>query len=145
MATRMALFRRARQSRQNFSCSLIVLWLMFMPALVFSQMKPGPLTRKIDLNKGWRLQSSCKMSASGAEISSPAFNPTEWHNTNVPSTVLAALVADGTYPDPYFGMNLRGIPGTTYPIGENFAHLPMPDDSPFKCSWWYRTQFTLPR
>jgi exo-1,4-beta-D-glucosaminidase len=58
--------------------------------------------------------------------------------------VVAALVADGTYPDPDFGMNLRKIPGTTYPIGANFANLPMPKSSPFACSWWYRTEFTVP-
>ena len=62
----------------------------------------------------------------------------------MPSTVVAALVADKTYPDPFFGMNLRSIPGTTYPIGKNFAELPMPKDSPFRCSWWYRTEFRVP-
>ncbi|MGH9712382.1 MAG: glycosyl hydrolase 2 galactose-binding domain-containing protein [Candidatus Acidiferrales bacterium] len=62
----------------------------------------------------------------------------------MPSTVVAALVADKTYPDPFFGMNLRSIPGTTYPIGRNFAELPMPKDSPFRCSWWYRTEFRVP-
>lgn len=55
-----------------------------------------------------------------------------------------ALVAAGVYPDPYFGMNLRAIPGETYPIGEQFSNLPMPDDSPFRASWWYRTEFSLP-
>src|SRR5262249_14986143 len=43
-----------------------------------------------------------------------------------------------------FAMNLRSIPGTTYPIATNFAHQPTPADSPFKCSWWYRTEFSLP-
>ncbi len=62
----------------------------------------------------------------------------------MPSTVVAALVADKTYPDPYYGKNLRDIPGTTYPIGKNFSLLPMSKDSPFRCSWWYRTEFKLP-
>ena len=44
----------------------------------------------------------------------------------MPTTVLAALVADHTYPDPYVGMNLRSLPGMGYPIGEMFANLPMP-------------------
>jgi exo-1,4-beta-D-glucosaminidase len=43
----------------------------------------------------------------------------------VPSTVLAAQTAAGVFPDPYFGMNLRQIPGTTYPIGGIFANMPM--------------------
>ena len=63
----------------------------------------------------------------------------------MPSTVVAALVADKTYPDPYFGDNLRSIPGTTYAVGKMFSVMPMPKDSPFRCSWWYRTEFQAPK
>jgi exo-1,4-beta-D-glucosaminidase len=62
----------------------------------------------------------------------------------VPSTVVAALVADKTFPDPYFGQNLRDIPGASYPAGQNFSVLAMPENSPFRCSWWYRVEFRLP-
>ena len=77
---------------------------------------------------------------------SPAvgFVPDGWHKARVPNTVVGALVEDGTYADPYFGMNLRKIPGTTYKIGERFTLIPTPDDSPFKPAWWYRTEFDLP-
>ena len=95
------------------------------------------------MQSGWQLQSSCKMEATGQEISRLTFHAGGWHQTSVPSTVLAALVADKTFPDPYFGMNLRKIPGTTYPIGTIFAKQPMPKDSPFACSWWYRKEFSL--
>lgn len=97
------------------------------------------------MRKGWQLQSSCAMHAQGEQISTTGFSPSGWHATSVPSTVLAALVADGTYPDPDYGMNLRKIPGTTYPIGAIFANLPMPKNSPFACSWWYRTEMTIPQ
>jgi len=100
--------------------------------------------RLIPLSDGWMLESSCKVRATGAQISDSGFSTGGWHVTKVPSTVLAALVADQTYPDPYFGMNLRSIPGTTYPIGKNFSQLPMPNDSPFRCSWWYRIEFRVP-
>lgn len=100
--------------------------------------------RKLILRDHWMLQSSCHVKEVGEQISAPGFSTTGWHATSVPSTVVAALVADKTYPDPGFGMNLRSIPGTTYPIGKNFAGLPMPRDSPFRCSWWYRTEFLLP-
>jgi exo-1,4-beta-D-glucosaminidase len=99
---------------------------------------------RLRLHQNWMLQSACKLKAGGQEISSLHFKPSGWHRTTVPSTVLAALVADKTYPDPFFGMNLRQIPGTTYPVATNFAHQPMPEDSPFKCSWWYRTEFLIP-
>ena len=98
----------------------------------------------IPLRDGWSLQSGCKLHAAGDRISTPSFTPTGWYTATVPSTVLAAQVADGEYKDPYFGDNLRKIPGTTYPVGENFSNLPMPVDSPYHCSWWYRKQFGIP-
>ena len=51
---------------------------------------------------------------------------------------------DRVYSDPYTGVNLRSIPGTTYPIFEDFSNVPMPPASPFRQSWWYRTEFKLP-
>jgi len=98
---------------------------------------------KAALATGWALQSSCGMNATGQQISSPGFSVRGWHQTKVPSTVVAALVSDGTYPDPYFSDNLRHIPGETYPIGRNFSSMPIPADSPFRCSWWYRTTFDV--
>ena len=100
-------------------------------------------SQKVLLHSGWSLQSACKVSAGGEEVSKPGFKTEGWHSVTVPSTVVAALVADKTYPDPYYAKNLRDIPGTTYPIGKNFSLLPMAKDSPFRCSWWYRTEFTL--
>ncbi len=90
------------------------------------------------------MQSSAKIAEKGATLSTTAFRPADWYRTAVPSTVVAALVDHKVYPDPYFGMNLRSYPGLSYPVGQNFANQPMPADSPFAVSWWYRTQFQLP-
>ena len=90
---------------------------------------------KIFLHDGWALQSSCLFLAKGEQISTAGYKTNGWHSAAVPTTVVAALVADKTYPDPYYGKNLRDIPGTTYPIGKNFSLLAMPKDSPFRCSW----------
>jgi exo-1,4-beta-D-glucosaminidase len=87
------------------------------------------------------LQSACKLQAAGETIAAPGFSTDGWLNTTVPSTVLAAQVAAGVYPDPFFGMNMRQIPGETYPIGKNFIRMPMPPDGPYRCGWWYRTEF----
>jgi exo-1,4-beta-D-glucosaminidase len=92
----------------------------------------------------WKLQSSAQVGEPGERISMPAYRPDGWYPVSLPSTVLAALVAARVYPDPMFGMNLRSIPGTTYPIGRNFSTLPMPADSPFHVPWWYRAEFRLP-
>jgi exo-1,4-beta-D-glucosaminidase len=101
-------------------------------------------SQPLALREGWSLQSGCKMQAQGEAISKSGFETTGWRAVTVPSTVLAAQVADGEFKDPYYGDNLRKIPGTTYPVGENFSNLPMAADSPYRCSWWYRKQFVIP-
>jgi exo-1,4-beta-D-glucosaminidase len=96
-----------------------------------------PLTR-------WTIQSSAKIPLKGDALSLAGAETGGWHEITVPNTVVGGLVERGVYKDPYFGMNLRDIPGTTYPVGERFTLLPTPQNSPFKPSWWYRTEFTLP-
>jgi exo-1,4-beta-D-glucosaminidase len=96
------------------------------------------------LREGWRLQSSCKLQADGASIAAEGFATEGWLKTIVPSTVLAAQAAAGAVADPYYAMNLRQIPGASYPIGADFSNLPMPADSPYRCGWWYRSEFAAP-
>ncbi|HTW48831.1 MAG TPA: hypothetical protein VMD92_12835 [Acidobacteriaceae bacterium] len=96
------------------------------------------------LHEGWQLQSACKVQAAGDAISTASFHPAGWIATSVPATVVAAQVAAGIYPDPYYDMNLRKIPGEAYPIGELFANHPMPPDSPYRCGWWYRKELVIP-
>jgi exo-1,4-beta-D-glucosaminidase len=114
--------------------------LAFAPCLFSASHSDTP---KQWLKEGWRIQSSAKTQASGEQIASLGFDAGSWYPATIPSTVLAALVENKVYPDPYFGKNLRSIPGTSYHIGQNFSNLPMPDDSPFRVSWWYRTEFSL--
>src|ERR1019366_5482624 len=96
---------------------------------------------RIDLKKGWAIQSSAKVTQKGDEISTGKFQPSGWTAASVPTTVVAALVANKVYPDPYFGENLLLIPGTPTGRGQNAA---TPADSPFAVPWWYRTTFNLP-
>jgi exo-1,4-beta-D-glucosaminidase len=96
------------------------------------------------LHEGWRVQSACKLQAEGEAISTTAFHPDGWYAATVPATVLAVQVAAGIYKNPYFGTNLRDLPGMTYPVGGIFARLPMSPDSPYHCGWWYRKEFVVP-
>jgi len=96
------------------------------------------------LREHWLIQSSADVRADGAAISRSGFASNDWYPATLPSTVLSTLVQDEVYPDPYTGMNLRSIPGTTYPIFEDFSNILMPPTSPFRQSWWYRTEFKLP-
>jgi len=99
---------------------------------------------KLYLHANWQLQSSCEVKAMGAEISAPGFDAKGWHLTDLPATVVGALVTDKTYPDPFYGTNLKSLPGMNYSSKTFFAHQDMPKDSPFRCSWWFRTEFSLP-
>jgi len=100
--------------------------------------------KRSPLKNGWMIQSSAEVKQAGEIISTPQFQPTGWYRTSVPSTVVAALVQNKVYPDPHFGMNIRQMPGVKYNVGQNFSNVEMPEDSPFRSSWWYRTEFGLP-
>ena len=78
---------------------------------------------KILLAENWQIQSSCNVKADGREISAVGFRADRWHKTSVPATVVAALVADNTYPDPYFGMNLKSFPGMDYSSNLFFSRI----------------------
>jgi exo-1,4-beta-D-glucosaminidase len=106
------------------------------PAIAVSDLMP--------LHAGWALASGCKVTDTGDKISTAAYKPQGWIATTVPSTVLAAQVAAKLFPDPDYGYNLRNVPGTTYAIGSNFSTQKTPQDSPYRCAWWYRKTFTLP-
>ncbi len=99
---------------------------------------------RLPLRDEWRIQASAKAGADGAAISRSGFDARGWYPATVPNTVVGNLVENGTYKDPYFGMNLRSIPGTTYPIGHRFSLLPTPPESPFHGSWWYRREVEVP-
>ncbi|HEX5409751.1 MAG TPA: glycoside hydrolase family 2 protein [Gemmatimonadaceae bacterium] len=96
------------------------------------------------LRGGWLIQSSARAGTNGARISTARYQPRDWYRATVPSTVVGTLVEDGVYRDPFFGMNLRSLPGMTYKIGANFVHTAMAPESPFAVAWWYRTTFTTP-
>jgi exo-1,4-beta-D-glucosaminidase len=124
----------------------VSLFALVFPVLVeaAASAPAADVPRQVSLKQDWQIQSSAKVAETGTVISTTQFVPQGWYPASVPATVLAALVADHVYPDPYFGTNLRSIPGADYPMGANFANLQMPADSPFRVPWWYRTEFTLP-
>jgi exo-1,4-beta-D-glucosaminidase len=103
-----------------------------------------PSNSTLDLNGGWQIQSSCEAKTTGDLVSAPGFTATGWHKTTVPNTVVGTLVDDKTYPDPMYGTNLKKLPGMNYNDKSFFAIQDMPEGSPFRCSWWWRTEFTLP-
>ena len=118
---------------------------------------PGPfgaggavsrLQTRVSLNAGWSLQPSSGLATemaacAGERLSQPGLDISQWYRVDLPSTVLGALVSAGKIVDPYFGTNLRNIPGQG-PPAKNFSNFPMPDDSPFRQSWWFRKELPVP-
>ena len=102
------------------------------------------LPSPVFLHSNWHLESSCKLTAKAEAISLPGFDDSKWHPAIVPGTVVGALVADKSLPDPNFGKNLNSFPGAFTNNKIQAANLDMPADSPFRCSHWFRTEFASP-
>ncbi len=100
-------------------------------------------SNQFSLQGTWRMQSSCVDKSAPEAISTAGFGASGWHNAEVPGTAVGALVTEGTLPDPNYGMNLKSYPGMNY-TSRLFANADMPDDSPYRCSYWFRTEFSLP-
>lgn len=92
----------------------------------------------ISLSAGWHLHSSAGIEADGAVLSQPGVELSQWYALEQPCTVLSALVTAGVYADPYYGENMKSIPG--YQDGMWLRHL---EESPFRVPWWYRCEFDL--
>jgi exo-1,4-beta-D-glucosaminidase len=89
----------------------------------------------------WLVQSSSKVGHDGRRLSgreSSTADASAWYSARLPATVLSVLVAHGVYPDPFVGMNFLELPGRG-PAHQNFSNHPMPEDSPFRVPWWFRT------
>lgn len=80
----------------------------------------------LPMTDGWYLQSAERAGATGADISLPGYDTGGWYATEVPGTVMAALIKNGVYSDIFVGENLENIPGDQ-----------------FRQGWWYRKEFTL--
>ena len=86
----------------------------------------------------WAIASSQGLDADGAAISTPGFDDSGWIPATVPGTVAGSQMDAGLLGNPFFGTALQEVPGWTY------SFLPMPEDSPYRHAWWYRTEVTVP-
>jgi exo-1,4-beta-D-glucosaminidase len=103
----------------------------------------SPPDTAVFLHGTWQMQSSCVDKSAGEAISAPGYAASNWHRAEVPGTVVAALVADKTLPDPNYGVNLKSFPGISFG-NEPFSNRDMPAGSPFRCAYWFRTEFATP-
>ena len=130
-------------TRISFSLAFTLAVPLVLPKLLAAIETDAP-TNRTYLHKNWQIQSSCEAKATGDQISMAGFDASAWHKADIPATVVGALVTDKTYPDPNYATNLDSFPGMSHSNKRLFANEDMPDGSPFKCSWWYRTEFSSP-
>lgn len=89
---------------------------------------PAGKANEILLSGGnWQLQRASEVKASGEEISSENFNPTNWIIATVPGTVLSSYKNIGAIADPNYADNQNMI-------SEAF----------FNSNFWYRDEFNVP-
>jgi exo-1,4-beta-D-glucosaminidase len=94
---------------------------------------------KILLKNNWAIRSAADVKEKGEMISTTGYQPEKWYPATVPSTVLGTLVENKVFPDPYFGTNIESLPGYT-----SDRKVWMPENSPYRSAWWYRTVIKLP-
>jgi exo-1,4-beta-D-glucosaminidase len=78
------------------------------------------------LRDGWSIASSEDVKFPGNNISQSGFDVSKWYKATVPSTVMAALIANNEYPDIFMGDNIDKV-----------------DTARFRTSWWYRHEFSV--
>ncbi|MFE2129429.1 glycoside hydrolase family 2 protein [Streptomyces amritsarensis] len=75
---------------------------------------------------GYAVQSTAKVPDTAEAVSSPGYPATGWYPAGPRSTVLAALLAAGVYPDPFHSTQQQLIPAADFTV-----------------PWWYRSDFTV--
>jgi len=103
----------------------------------------GQTGNRVELRENWFLQSSCKVGIPPEVLSTSQYLPEHWYKTTIPSTVLAAQVANGEFKDIYVADNLHKLLSMENPVGSNQDI--QGSRNPYACSWWYRTEFHLPQ
>jgi exo-1,4-beta-D-glucosaminidase len=103
-----------------------------------------PLAAHVSLQGMWQMQSSCEDKFGGDTISFVGYAAKGWHAAEVPGTVVGALVGDKSLPDPDYGINLKSFAGFSSSPEGPFSNRDMPADSPYRCSYWFRTEFATP-
>jgi len=90
---------------------------------------PAPLADGTQYLTGgnWKVERASEVGATGAVLSSNAYNDAAWLPAVVPGTILTSYLRAGAVPDPNFD-----------------DHQVMVSDSYFTANFWYRNSFTIP-
>src|SRR5437868_8927703 len=120
--------------------------LFLVSALALAAHAQGKLEKvAVNLHNNWFVQSSAKVTDTGAVISAPGYSHAGWLQTNIPATPLGAEFDNNLVPSPYVNENAAQIAGTCYDVTTNYANVAWCNGSPYgPAPWWFLNQFTLP-
>ncbi|GGY58560.1 glycoside hydrolase family 2 protein [Streptomyces xanthochromogenes] len=94
------------------------------PATSATSVDPAP--GRATALAGYAIRSTAEVTDSPAAVSSPGYSTAGWFPAGPRSTVLAALLAAGTYADPFYSTNQQKIPKADFTV-----------------PWWYRADFDV--
>ena len=122
--------------------NLVVCAFAFTTALAQTHTQTVLTLRTPEFHHGahpWTMCQQAKAGAGGEVLSLAGYQPADpaaWSKAIVPGTVLNSLVANGVYPEPYFGLNnaheRKLIPDISE-TGRDFY------------TYWFRTEFSVPK
>lgn len=128
------------QGKQTFVFAILF---SFILASSCSSEKQESLPEKIALSSQgdggpdfhWQMKRVSELTEGGEQISNPDYKPESWAPAIVPGTVLNSLVANGDFPEPYYGQNnmrKNNLIPDIADVGRDFYYF------------WYRTTFEVP-
>ncbi len=113
----------------------LVLFIIFSES-AFSKERKYLFSLKSEMEHGgkavWLMRKAGEVTDKTEDISSVDYVPKGWTKAIVPGTVLNSLVAQGVYPEPYFGLNNKitsGLIPDLNTVGRDFY------------TYWFRTEF----
>ncbi len=122
--------------RRLFSIFVLVLCVLSASALPRNIYRPD---NRIYLDTGnggqWAMVKADSERATAEQISKTGYQLNGWQPAIVPGTVLNSLVANGVYPEPYYGLNNK--------IGQNMIPDLAVAGRDFY-TYWFRTEFDVP-
>ncbi|WP_371675004.1 exo-beta-D-glucosaminidase [Streptomyces sp. NBC_01276] len=97
------------------------------------QPAPGPAATRVGsvpghrtVLSGYAIQSTAKVADPGSAVSGPGYPTAGWYPAGSRSTVLAALLAAGVHPDPFYSTRLKEVRAADFTV-----------------PWWYRSDFVV--
>lgn len=124
---------KKRHIKVLFHLGLSLLFLIFSNSIVEAQTALSQSQH--DVASHWLMCKAGDVKASPEILSKNGFDASRWMPAIVPGTVLTSLVANGVYPDPYYGTNNRlddGLIPDISTVGNDFY------------TYWFRTEFEVP-